>query len=197
MDRHHGTERSETETKRDRAKSQRDVVRLERPRRKRQSRILPYPGSDGRDRICSATAWRRRHQTYTHHLSRTHERLRQKVVDAMIASGRRGALLLLFCLLPTSLFAHRLDEYLQAMLVSIEPREIRIQINLTPGVAVAERVLAFIDRNRAGLISTNEAWAYAEMLKGDLRVQLDGRHVEFGIAEFNFPDVADLRTGSG
>ena len=93
--------------------------------------------------------------------------------------------------------AHRLDEYLQATIVSIEPGDIRIQINLTPGVAVAERVLAFVDRNRDGLISTNEAWAYAEMLKADLRVQIDGRRVEFGISDFNFPDVSDLRTGSG
>src|SRR5262249_53406279 len=69
---------------------------------------------------------------------------------------------------PPTLFAHRLDEYLQATLVSIEPNAIRLQINLTPGVAVAEPVLARIDLDRDGVISTNEAAAYAEMLKRDL-----------------------------
>ena len=115
----------------------------------------------------------------------------------MIAARRRFALLLACCILPSSLSAHRLDEYLQATIVSIEPGDIRNQINLTPGVAVAERVLALIDRNRDGLISTNEAWAYAEMLRADLRVQIGGRRVEFGISDFNFTDVSDLHTGSG
>ena len=42
---------------------------------------------------------------------------------------------------PERAAAHQLDEYLQGTLVAIEPGEIRLQMNLTPGVAVAEKVL--------------------------------------------------------
>ena len=48
---------------------------------------------------------------------------------------------------------------------------------LTPGVAVAEQVLAKIDRDRDGAISKNEAAAYAELLKRDLALRVDGRKV--------------------
>ena len=84
-------------------------------------------------------------------------------------------LLLALLAFPSAVFAHRDDQYLQATLVDIEPSGVRLQINLTPGMAVAERVLAQIDRDRDGAISKNEAAAYAESLKRDLTVRLDGR----------------------
>src|SRR5207302_9883871 len=108
-------------------------------------------------------------------------------------------LLLLLGLLawPSAVFAHRLDEYLQATIVAIEPERVRLQINLTPGVAVAEQVLAVIDRGGGGVISTNESAAYAELLKRDLGVRLDARNVELRLTEFYFPGPAELRTGLG
>src|SRR5215472_14300451 len=51
------------------------------------------------------------------------------------------ALLLGFFLFASSALAHRLDEYLQATLVTIEHGEVLFQINLTPGVEVADKVL--------------------------------------------------------
>jgi hypothetical protein len=99
--------------------------------------------------------------------------------------------------LTTPVFAHRLDEYLQSTLVAIEPGEIRLQINLTPGIAVAGQVLNLIDRNHDGIITTNESAAYAELVIHDLVVRLDGRNVELKLAALNFPDPAELRTGWG
>lgn len=99
--------------------------------------------------------------------------------------------------LPSAGFAHRLDEYLQATLVDIEPGDVRLEINLTPGVAVAEQVLALIDSNYDGVISTNEATAYAELLKRDLAARLDQRDVELKLTALNFPEPAELRTGWG
>jgi hypothetical protein len=93
--------------------------------------------------------------------------------------------------------AHQLDEYLQATLVAIEPGEIRLEINLTPGVAVAEKVLDVIDRNHDGIISSEESATYAELLKRDLSVRLDGRNVELKLAALNFPEPAEMRTGWG
>ncbi|MGO8698658.1 MAG: hypothetical protein ACLQVY_13175 [Limisphaerales bacterium] len=119
------------------------------------------------------------------------------MVEAVTVTIRHLSLLLALLALPPAGFAHRLDEYLQATLVAIEPGEIRLEINLTPGVAVAEQVLALIDRDRDDVISTNEAAAYAQLVKRDLLVRLDGRDAELKLAALNFPDPADLRTGWG
>jgi hypothetical protein len=107
-------------------------------------------------------------------------------------------LVMLGCaVLPSAAQAHRLDEYLQATLVMIEPGEIRLQINLTPGVAVADHVLGLIDRDRNGIISTNEAAAYCELLKRDLLVRLDQSKLTLKLAASNFPAPTELRTGWG
>jgi hypothetical protein len=119
------------------------------------------------------------------------------MVETLTSTLRRLGLLLGLIVLPSSALAHRLDEYLQATLVTIDPGEVRLQINLTPGVAVAERVLALIDRNHDGVISTNEASAYGELLKRELVVRLDGRNVPLKLSTSNFPAPSELRTGWG
>lgn len=106
-------------------------------------------------------------------------------------------LLLALLALPSRVAAHQLDEYLQATIVAIEPGEIRFQINLTPGVAVAEQVLGLIDLNRDETISTNESAAYGELVKRDLVVRLDRHNVELKLARSYFPEPAELRTGWG
>ena len=78
------------------------------------------------------------------------------MVEAVTTTLRRLALLLALLAFPSAVFAHRDDEYLQATLVAIEPSGIRLQINLTPGVDVAEQVLALIDRDQDGVISTTK-----------------------------------------
>ena len=106
---------------------------------------------------------------------------------------------LLFALIafPPAVFAHRDDQYLQATLVAIEPSGVRLQINLTPGVAVAEHVIAQIDRDRDGAISRNEEAVYAESLKRDLTLRIDGRKLELKLTGSEFVPPAELRTGSG
>ena len=85
----------------------------------------------------------------------------------------------------------------QATLVAIEPSGVRLQINLTPGVAVAEQVLAQIDRDRDGAISKKEAASYAESLKRDLTLRMNGRKLELTLTASEFVPPAELRTGSG
>lgn len=99
--------------------------------------------------------------------------------------------------LPYAASAHRLDEYLQATLVSIEPDRIRLQVNLTPGVAVAEQVLALIDRDQDGVISTNEVAAYAELFERDFAVRLDERELPLKLTGSYVPGIDELRTGWG
>jgi hypothetical protein len=97
------------------------------------------------------------------------------MVETVTTALRRLLLWLMLLAFPSNGSAHRLDEYLQATLVTIEPGDIKLQINLTPGVAVAEQVLALIDRDRDGVIFTNEAAAYAEQVRHELTIQLDQR----------------------
>jgi hypothetical protein len=119
------------------------------------------------------------------------------MAEAVITTLRRLALLLALLALPSAVFAHRDDQYLQATLVAIEPSGVRLQINLTPGVVVAEQVIVEIDRNRDGAISKNEGAAYAELLKRDLTLRVDGRNLELKLTASEFVPPAELRTGSG
>ncbi|HWL73001.1 MAG TPA: hypothetical protein VNQ74_03930 [Burkholderiaceae bacterium] len=115
----------------------------------------------------------------------------------MTRTLRHLTLLLALLAFASAVFAHRDDQYLQATLVAIEPTGVRLHINLTPGVAVAEQVLAQIDRDRDGRISKNEAAVYAQLLKGDLTLRIDGRKSELKLIGSDFVPPAELRTGAG
>jgi hypothetical protein len=119
------------------------------------------------------------------------------MVEAVSPTLCRLPLLLALLAVPSAVFAHRDDQYLQATLVAIEPSGVRLQINLTPGVAVAEQVIARIDHDRDGAISKNEAVAYAESLRRDLTLRMDGRDLELKLTASEFVPPAELRTGSG
>ncbi len=58
------------------------------------------------------------------------------MVEVIIMRLGRLSLLLALVALPSTADAHRLDEYLQATLVDIEPGVLRLRINLTPGVDI-------------------------------------------------------------
>jgi hypothetical protein len=92
---------------------------------------------------------------------------------------------------------HVLDEYLQSTLVVIEQGDIRLKINLTPGIEIAEQVLSRIDMNSDGVISTEESAAYGEMLRQDITARLDGRDTQLKLTWSNIPELAELRTGHG
>src|SRR6476619_704219 len=119
------------------------------------------------------------------------------MVETLSMTRFRLPLLLALFALPCAASAHRLDEYLQATIVVIEPGSVRLQINLTPGMDVAKQVLAVIDRNSDGVISTNEAAAYADLFKRDLKLHLDGRNLQLKLTTSEFPAPAELRTGWG
>src|SRR5581483_6185026 len=89
--------------------------------------------------------------------------------------------LLIVLIFPRPLSAHRLDEYLQATLVTIDQAGFRFQIDLTPGVAVAGQVLSLIDLDHNGVISPNEATAYADLFARDLDARLDGHPVDLSL----------------
>lgn len=92
---------------------------------------------------------------------------------------------------------HRLDELLQAALIAIEPDAVTIQLHLTPGVEICERVIREVDRNLNGAISEDEAKAYAERVRGDLELELDQHPLKLQILERFYPPIETLRTGQG
>ena len=91
--------------------------------------------------------------------------------------------------------AHRRDEYLQAARVAIEPDRVQIQLDLTSGIAVADKVLPQIDSDRTGTISPAEARAYAEVVLDALSLQADGNPVRLELRKHRFPAVESIRAG--
>ena len=93
--------------------------------------------------------------------------------------------------------AHRLDEYLQAARIGIDPDRVQIELDLTPGVDVARAVLTEIDRNRNHAVDADEAQACAARIARDLRLELDGRPLVLHEGSRNFPAVDDVLKGEG
>ena len=93
--------------------------------------------------------------------------------------------------------AHRLDEYLQATLISVERDHVEVEIRLTPGVAVLPVVMAVIDQDHDGRISADEERAYAVRVLKDVVLELDGRAIPMTVAGRSFPSVEDMKQGLG
>ena len=108
--------------------------------------------------------------------------------------GLLGSLLLL---LATDAFAHRLDEYLQAIRISVATNRIDVSIDLTPGVAVADQVVAAADKDQDGRVSEAEVAAYAQRVLKDIRVGLDEKALALSLVDASFPALEDVKKGVG
>src|SRR3954451_8795723 len=89
--------------------------------------------------------------------------------------------------------AHRLDEYLQATILSVEGDRIQASLRLVPGVAVFSEVLASVDTNANGIISESEQHAYAKRVLGDLSLRVDRRLLRPQLLSVNFPTLEQLK----
>ena len=104
---------------------------------------------------------------------------------------------LLLLLLATEALAHRLDEYLQATRVSVATNRINLSIDLTPGVTVADQVLAVIDKNVDGQVSKDEGNDYARRFLKDLRLTLDEKELALTLVDASFPALSEIKAGLG
>ena len=95
------------------------------------------------------------------------------------------------------LSAHRRDEYLQAARLAIDPGRVQIEIDLTPGIAVADRVLTDIDRDANGSISAAEARAYAERVLSAIALDVDGIPLGVELVDSVCPSIEAVRQGEG
>ena len=75
--------------------------------------------------------------------------------------ARAGDLALAVVIVGTAASAHRRDEFLQAARLGVEPDRVELELDLTPGIAVADATIADIDRDRDGVLSAEERGAYS------------------------------------
>jgi hypothetical protein len=93
--------------------------------------------------------------------------------------------------------AHQLDEYLQAARIAIAQDHLVVEMGLTPGVAVAPRVLAAIDRNADGRVSPEEIDSYARRVLHDVVLTVDDAPVALTIERVQSPAWSEMQDGVG
>jgi len=99
--------------------------------------------------------------------------------------------------IPPRLDAHRLDEYLQATRLSVAIDQIDLEIDLTPGVSIAERIVNAIDTDRNGRFSPAESDAYARTVLNALSLTADQRALPLVPGEQVFPAREAMLEGLG
>jgi hypothetical protein len=93
--------------------------------------------------------------------------------------------------------AHRLDEYLQATRIAVTMHRIDLNIDLTPGVAIAQELLPSIDPNGRDRIPGHQGERYAQRVLQDLVLDLDGKRQPIKLIRATFPARADMEAGEG
>ena len=96
-----------------------------------------------------------------------------------------------------SAWAHRVDEYLQALRVDIRADGIVLALDLTPGASLAPGILAALDPDGDGSIEPRAGDAYAGEVMRSLRLTIDGRPSAIALASRNFASPDELRAGTG
>jgi hypothetical protein len=112
-------------------------------------------------------------------------------------SAKTAALCALLLLAATRVHAHRLDEYLQAATIAVEKGRIHAEIRLVPGVEVFATVFAEIDRDGDGVVSVTERRAYAERVRGDVSLRVDGTPIPLRLLSATFAPTELLQAGRG
>lgn len=93
--------------------------------------------------------------------------------------------------------AHRLDEYLQGALISVDRNRLSVEMTLTPGAAVFPFVMAEIDTDGNGALSWAEQRTYADRVLGDLSIAIDGHRLKPELLSVRFPAVEEMKEGRG
>jgi len=93
--------------------------------------------------------------------------------------------------------AHRRDEYLQAARLAIDPAAVQLELDLTPGIALADPIVAAIDGNADGSFSGAEQRVYAGKVMTLVSLDVDGTPLSIQLDGSRFPDIASMRRGEG
>jgi hypothetical protein len=93
--------------------------------------------------------------------------------------------------------AHALDEYVQAAQIALAPEGVRVELRLTTGVFVTDRVYAIIDVDGDGQISPAEEQAYARRVMQEVGLEVDGRRAPLRLTGSEFPSPREIDEGVG
>ena len=129
-----------------------------------------------------------------HDVPRPDQRLRQARNEMKV---RLACVVAILLPLGTTAHAHRLDEYLEATILSLDGNRIHAEIRLTPGVSIAPVVIGEIDTNRDGVISAAEQHSYAAEVLADLSLAVDGNPIRPHLVSLRFPRTNDMKEGTG
>jgi hypothetical protein len=94
-------------------------------------------------------------------------------------------------------FAHEVDEYVQAALISLERDHLDVRLRMVPGAEVFSQVFATIDTNADGVVSAAEKQAYARSVVADLSFSLNGQRASANIVAVDVPAVDLMKEGLG
>jgi hydrogenase/urease accessory protein HupE len=97
----------------------------------------------------------------------------------------------------TPLAAHPLDVYVQAAEIDVDPHGVTLDLRLTPGVNVARSIVAGIDTDGDGILSAGEQVAYAERVRRDVSLILDGRPLALRLTSSSFAPIDRMLQGLG
>src|SRR4029453_700577 len=161
------------------------VLCMGRPHPQRQGRLFQDSGTDGLHRVRTARLGRHECRSHSHDIPRPHERLRGQSSASMTKLYITAVVFVLA--MPAQIAAHRLDEYLQAARVSLTRQQIALEIDMTPGVNVAQVIVVLLDRNGDGTISESEAGAYGNAVLKEVVLELDGQAVPLTLARVEIP----------
>ena len=177
-------------------RSQRHLVRLERSQhryaRQQHHGLLPDSGPASGHRV-RASAW----AAIPRCTSTPCIAIRPTTTDGSSAINEDEAGVLIALLsFGVPVFAHRLDEYLQAMILSVEKGQIQASMRLIPGVAVSSAVIAAIDQTAMVLSPkpNNEPTLSGSRRSVDQRRQTC---LEAGLLAVSFPESAEMKEGLG
>jgi len=114
-------------------------------------------------------------------------------------AGRAGSIIAAIAIIAATaaLSAHRRDEYLQAARIAIAPARVIVQLDLTPGIAVADAIIHEIDRDGDDVLSPAEQQAYVNRVLSGIGVDVDRQRVYLQLVSSTFPDPAAFRRGEG
>jgi hypothetical protein len=93
--------------------------------------------------------------------------------------------------------AHRRDEFLQAARLAVEPNRVNLELDLTPGIAVADAIVSDIDRDHDGILSPSEERGYVTRVLSAIELSVDGRALNLDATASAFPGIDALRSGEG
>ena len=111
--------------------------------------------------------------------------------------GRAASIAGVWLLWSGTTTAHRLDEYLQVTRIAVDYERVDLDIDLTPGTAVARQVFGWIDTDRDGEISADEGDTYAAGVLRAIRLDVDDRSQALTLVGRRFPTLREMSLGVG